>query len=60
MKEVITGSLIDIISFAVEVAILLWFFKPKTNKREIQEWNVKRLAGMLPLVILLGIYMTPL
>ena len=56
----ITGSLIDILSWAVEVAILLWFFGRMHSRRDIQEGMAGRITGMLPLVVLLGIYMTPL
>ncbi|MBR2540827.1 MAG: GHKL domain-containing protein [Mogibacterium sp.] len=56
----ITGSLIDIISFAVEVVILLWFFSLKHERREVTESPVRRAIGFLPLIALLGIYMTPL
>ena len=56
----ITGSLIDILSWAVEVAILLWFFGRMHSRRDIQEGMAGRTTGMLPLVVLLGIYMTPL
>lgn len=59
-KDFITGSLIDIISWAVEVAVLLWFFSTMQNRREAHEGLNGRITGKLPLVVLLGIYMTPL
>ncbi len=59
-KGLITGSLIDIVSWVVEIAILLWFFSDFHNKAEKQDSAPSRLAGMFPLAFLLLIYMTPL
>jgi hypothetical protein len=58
-NSIVTGSLIDIVSWAVEVAVLMWFFgrlHEKTDRDSIPA----RLIGMLPLAVLLFIYMTPL
>ena len=57
---IITGSLIDIASFTAEVVILIWFFGDKPERKEAQDNMVTRAAGLLPLLVLLAIYMTPL
>ena len=60
LNDFITGSLIDILSWAIEAAILLWFFSPRHSRRDNQEGAAGKITGMLPLVVLLAIYMTPL
>ena len=57
---IITGSLIDIVSFAAEAAILFWFFSNMPERREVQDRRAAKVAGFLPLLVLLAIYMTPL
>ena len=50
---IITGSLIDILSFAAEAAILLWFFSKMPERREALGRRAARTAGFLPLLVLL-------
>ena len=57
---IITGSLIDIASFTAEVVILIWFFGDKPERKEAQDNMVTRAAGLLLLLVLLAIYLTPL
>ena len=57
---IITGSLIDIVSFAAEAAILFWFFSNMPERREVQDRRAAKVAGFLPLLVLLAFYMTPL
>ena len=59
-SNIITGSLIDVLSWAAEVVILIWFFGKMHDKAETHDSRMAGFAGMLPLVVLLGIYMTPL
>lgn len=59
-NSIITGSLIDVLSWAAEVVILIWFFGKMHEKAEAHERRIAALIGMLPLAVLLGIYMTPL
>ena len=58
--KIVTGSIIDVISCAVEIAILLCFFASRPDRKEVRENPMRRAAGFLPLVALLTIYMTPL
>lgn len=60
MPDIITGSVIDILSCIAEIAILLWFFSRKNERRDIGDDPVRKVIGFLPLLVLLGIYMTPL
>ena len=60
MADIITGSVIDILSCIAEIAILLWFFSRKNERRDIGDDPVRKVIGFLPLLVLLGIYMTPL
>ncbi|MBP3898868.1 MAG: GHKL domain-containing protein [Mogibacterium sp.] len=60
MADIITGSVIDILSCTAEIAILLWFFSRKNERRDIGDDPVRKVIGFLPLLVLLGIYMTPL
>lgn len=58
--KIVTGSIIDVISCAVEISILLWFFASRPDRKEARENAVRKAAGFLPLAVLLTIYMTPL
>ena len=59
-NRVITGSIIDIISFILEVMIIRWFFRCLPERVDISERPARKTAGSLPLFALLLIYMTPL
>ena len=58
--KIVTGSILDVISCAVEIAILLWFFASRPDRKEAREYPLRKAAGFLPLAALLTIYMTPL
>ena len=58
--KIVTGSIIDVISCAVEIAILLCFFASRPDRKEVRANPMRRAAGILPLAALLTIYMTPL
>ena len=58
MPDIITGSVIDILSCIAEIAILLWFFSRKNERRDIGDDPVRKVIGFLPLLVLLGIYDT--
>ena len=58
--KIVSGSIIDVISCAVEIAILLWFFSSRPDRKESRESPWRKAAGFLPLTALLLIYMTPL
>lgn len=59
-NRIVTGSLLDIVSCAVEIAIMVWFFALKPDRREVRDNPARKIAGFLPLIGLLFIYMTPL
>ena len=59
-NRVVTGSIIDVISCGAEIAVLLWFFDLKADRREVRDSLARRALGLLPLAALLTIYMTPL
>ena len=59
-NRVVTGSIIDVISCGVEIAILLWFFDLKADRRQVRDSLPRKMLGLLPLAALLTIYMTPL
>lgn len=58
--EIITGSLLDVLSFVIEIAIMLWFYSDMPNRGELYEKKRHKYVSWFPLLLLLGIYMTPL
>lgn len=61
MKEsFITGSLIDVLSYLAEIAVLCWFFSPIHEKKDAGNNKLVRAAGYIPLLFLLVLYLTPL
>lgn len=44
---IITGSLIDIVSFTAEAAILFWFFSNMPERREVQDRRAANAAASL-------------
>lgn len=58
--KIVTGTFIDVISCAVEICILVWFFASRPDRREARDNPLRKVLGFLPLAALLTIYMTPL
>lgn len=57
---IITGSLRDIVSYCIEIAILLWFFAPMKERKDTGGSMFGKVVRNLPLLLILVIYMTPL
>ncbi len=61
MREgMISGSLIDVLSYLAEMAVLCWFFSELPEKKETVRNKLNRAACYIPLLFMLVLYLTPL
>ncbi|MBR0374126.1 MAG: sensor histidine kinase [Mogibacterium sp.] len=58
-SAVVSGSLIDVLSYAIEMAVVVWFFQ-RMRPRDASGSKVRTIAGHAALLLILAIYLTPL